>query len=196
MKKSILSIIGTFFLVSFMFVACEETEGVSDPYTDWEARNQAYIDSIAEVAKNNPLDWKVIRSYKLSPTLDNSLSKVDENIYCKILEKGTGSISPIFSDMVSVHYRGRLIPLYDGSEFVFDQSFQGSLNSDVALPVQYAVSTVVTGWTTALQQMKVGDRWEVYIPSDLAYGEYGQSSIPRYSTLIFDITLVDITTDR
>ena len=98
--------------------------------------------------------------------------------------------------MVSVHYRGRLIPLYDGSEFVFDQSFQGSLNSDVALPVQYAVSTVVTGWTTALQQMKVGDRWEVYIPSDLAYGEYGQSSIPGYSTLIFDITLVDITTDR
>ena len=196
MKKSILSIIGTFFLVSFMFVACEETEGFSDPYTDWEARNQAYIDSIAEVAKNNPLDWKVIRSYKLSPTLDNSLSKVDENIYCKILEKGTGSISPIFSDMVSVHYRGRLIPLYDGSEFVFDQSFQGSLNSDVALPVQYAVSTVVTGWTTALQQMKVGDRWEVYIPSDLAYGEYGQSSIPGYSTLIFDITLVDITTDR
>lgn len=196
MKKSIFSIIGVLFLASFMFVACEETEGVADPYTDWEARNQAYIDSIAEVAKNNPSEWKVIRSYKLSPILNNSLSKVDENIYCKILEKGTGEISPIFSDVVSVHYRGRLIPLYDGSEFVFDQSFQGSLNPDVALPVQFTVNAVITGWTTALQQMKAGDRWEVYIPSDLAYGDNGQSSIPGFSTLIFDMTLVDVTTDR
>ena len=50
MKKSVFSIIGALFLVSFMFVACEETEGVADPYTDWEARNQAYMDSIADVA--------------------------------------------------------------------------------------------------------------------------------------------------
>ena len=192
MKKSIFSIIGALFLASFVFVACEETEGVADPYTDWEVRNQAYIDSIAEVAKNNPSEWKVIRSYKLP----SSFTGVNDNIYCKVLEEGTGGISPIFTDVVSVHYRGRLIPLYDGSEFVFDQSFQGSLNPDVALPVQFALNAVVTGWTTALQQMKVGDRWEIYIPADLAYGDYGQSSIPEYSTLIFDITLVDITTDR
>ena len=192
MKKSIFSIIGALFLASFVFVACEETEGVADPYTDWEVRNQAYIDSIAEVAKNNPSEWKVIRSYKLP----SSFTGVNDNIYCKVLEEGTGGISPIFTDVVSVHYRGRLIPLYDGSEFVFDQSFQGSLNPDVALPVQFALNAVVTGWTTALQQMKVGDRWGIYIPADLAYGDYGQSSIPGYSTLIFDITLVDITTDR
>ena len=192
MKKSFFSIIGVLFLASFMFIACEETEGVANPYTDWEARNQAYIDSIAEVAKNNPSEWKVIRSYKLP----SSFNGVNDNIYCKVLEEGTGSISPIFTDLVSVHYRGRLIPLYDGSEYVFDQSFQGALNPDVALPVQFTVNAVITGWTTALQQMKVGDRWEVYIPSDLAYGDYGQSSIPGFSTLIFDMALVDITTDR
>ena len=192
MKKSIFSIIGVLFLASFMFVACEETEGVADPYTDWETRNQAYIDSIAEVAKNNPAEWKVIRSYKLP----SSFTGVNDNIYCKVLKEGTGGISPIFTDVVSVHYRGRLIPLYDGSKFVFDQSFQGELNTDVALPVQFTVNAVITGWTTALQQMKVGDRWEVYIPSDLAYGDYGQSSIPGFSTLIFDMALVDITTDR
>ena len=192
MKKSIFSIIGVLFLASFMFVACEETEGVADPYTDWETRNQAYIDSIAEVAKNNPAEWKVIRSYKLP----SSFTGVNDNIYCKVLEEGTGSITPLFTDLVSVHYRGRLIPLYDGSKFVFDQSFQGELNTDVALPVQFTVNAVITGWTTALQQMKVGDRWEVYIPSDLAYGDYGQSSIPGFSTLIFDMALVDITTDR
>ena len=192
MKKSIFSIIGVLFLASFMFVACEETEGVADPYTDWETRNQAYIDSIAEVAKNNPAEWKVIRSYKLP----SSFTGVNDNIYCKVLKEGTGGISPIFTDVVSVHYRGRLIPLYDGSKFVFDQSFQGELNTDVALPVQFTVNAVITGWTTALQQMKAGDRWEVYIPSDLAYGDNGQSSIPGFSTLIFDMALVDITTDR
>ena len=143
-----------------MFVACEETEGVADPYTDWEARNQAYIDSIAEVAKNNPAEWKVIRSYKLP----SSFTGVNDNIYCKVLKEGTGGISPIFTD--------------------------------VALPVQFTVNAVITGWTTALQQMKAGDRWEVYIPSDLAYGDNGQSSIPGFSTLIFDMTLVDVTTDR
>ena len=192
MKKSIFSIIGVLFLASFMFVACEETEGVADPYTDWETRNQAYIDSIAEVAKNNPAEWKVIRSYKLP----SSFTGVNDNIYCKVLKEGTGGISPIFTDVVSVHYRGRLIPLYDGSKFVFDQSFQGELNTDVALPVQFTVNAVIIGWTTALQQMKAGDRWEVYIPSDLAYGDNGQSSIPGFSTLIFDMALVDITTDR
>ena len=192
MKKSFFSIIGILFLASFMFVACEENEGVTDLYTDWEARNQAYIDSIAEVAKNNPLEWKVIRSYKLP----SSFNDVNDNIYCKVLEVGTGSISPIFTDLVLMHYRVRLIPLYDGSEYVFEQSFQGSLNPDVALPVQFAVNGVITGWTTALQQMRVGDRWEVYIPSDLAYGDYGQSNIPGFSTLIYDMTLVDITTDR
>ena len=192
MKKSIFSIIGVLFLASFMFVACEETEGVADPYTDWETRNQAYIDSIAEVAKNNPAEWKVIRSYKLP----SSFTGVNDNIYCKVLKEGTGGISPIFTDVVSVHYRGRLIPLYDGSKFVFDQSFQGELNTDVALPVQFTVNAVIIGWTTALQQMKAGDRWEVYIPSDLAYGDNGQSSIPGFSTLIFDMTLVDVTTDR
>ena len=192
MKKSILSIIGALFLASFMLVACEETEGIANPYTDWKARNQSYMDSIAEVAKNNPSEWKIIRSYKLP----SAFNGVNDNVYCKVLEEGTGNISPIFSDLVSVHYRGRFIPLYDGTEYVFEQSFQGPLNPDVAFPVQFSVNAVITGWTTVLQHMKVGDRWEVYIPSDLAYGDYGKSSIPGFSTLIYDMTLVDITTDR
>ena len=198
MKKSIFSIIGALFLVSFMFVACEETEGVADPYTDWEARNQAYIDSIADVAKNNPSEWKIFPSYKLPTSFDVALMDVNEKIYCKVLEKGDGNITPLFTDYVSVHYRGRLIPLYDGSEYVFDQSYQGALDKDVALPVTFAVNDEysIIGWVTALQQMKMGDRWEVYIPSDLAYGDYGSTGIPGFSTLVFDISLAGIITNR
>ena len=91
-----------------------------------------------------------------------------------------------------------MIPLYDGSEYVFDQSYQGALDKDVALPVTFAVNDEysIIGWVTALQQMKMGDRWEVYIPSDLAYGDYGSTGIPGFSTLVFDISLAGIITNR
>lgn len=200
MKKSILSIIGALFLVSFMFVSCEETEGVADPYTNWEARNQTYIDSIAEVAKNNPSEWKIFPSYKLPTSTDVNLMDVNDKIYCKVLEEGTGNVNPVFTDYVSVHYRGKLIPLYDGTEVVFDQSYQGTLNPEVAAPVDFAlygivdgyVTQLVVGWQTALMQMKVGDRWELYIPSDLGYGDYGETGIPGFSTLIYDVKLDNI----
>ena len=200
MKKSIFSIIGVLFLASFMFVACEETEGVADPYTDWEARNQAYIDSIAEVAKNNPSEWKIFPSYKLPTSFDVALMDVNEKIYCKVLEKGDGNITPLFTDVVSVNYRGKLIPLYDGSEYIFDQNYLGELNPDVAVPskmVLYGVvdgylTELIVGWQTALMQMKKGDRWEIYIPSDLGYGEAGSAGIPGNSTLIFDVRLDNI----
>ena len=198
MKKSVFSIIGALFLVSFMFVACEETEGVADPYTDWEARNQAYIDSIAEVAKNNPSEWKIFPSYKLPTSFDVNLMDVNDKIYCKVLAEGDGAINPLFTDIVSVHYRGWLIPLFNGETVVFDQSYMGELNGDVASPVDFALNTerLRVGWATALMRMKMGDRWEVYIPSDLAYEDYGTTGIPAFSTLVFDIFLVGITTDR
>ena len=102
----------------------------------------------------------------------------------------------MFTDNVSVHYRGKLIPLYNGETFVFEQSYRGELDAEVNVPVEFGVGSVIVGWTTALQQMKVGDRWEVHIPQQLAYGTSGNNDIPAYSTLVFDIKLVDITTNR
>ena len=171
-------------------------DGAVDPYANWVDRNQAYIDSIAMVAKANPDEWRMIHTYKFVPPLTELTQNVNDYVYCKVLEQGTGTIKPIFTDTVSTHYRGQLIPLYDGSKLVFDQSFQGNLNPNVAVPVDFAVNGVIEGWTTALQEMHEGDRWEIYIPYNLAYGKIGSSSIPGYSTLIFDVSLVKITTDR
>lgn len=198
MKKSILWVINLFFLTSLILVSCEETDGVPDPYTDWEERNQAYIDSIAAVAKANPNEWKVIHTYKSVSSMPELSGSVDVNdyVYCKVLEEGTGTMSPVFTDVVSTHYRGQLIPLYNGAKVIFDQSFSGDLNKDVAVPVEFEVSGVIVGWTTALQKMREGDRWEVYVPYKLGYGKNGQSSIPGYSTLIFDMSLVKIKTNR
>ena len=165
-----------------------------DPYTDWEERNQHYIDSIASVAKANQGNavgqWKIIHTYKY-PQQGLVMGDVNEYVYCKVLEVGDGA-TPMFTDTVAANYCGKLIPLYNGSVVTFDQSYQGELNSDVATPSIFAVSGVITGWTTALQEMKEGDRWELYVPSDLGYGDYGKNEIPGFSTLIFDLDLVEV----
>ena len=196
MKKSILWVIGLLFSVSLAVTSCDETDGAVDPYFNWKERNQLYIDSIAKVAKANPDEWKIIHTYKFNPPVNDLNPDVNDYIYCKVLEEGTGTISPYFTDSVTTNYRGKLIPLYDGSEVVFDESYLGELNPAVAVPVGFGVGEVIEGWTTALQYMKEGDRWEVYIPYGLAYGTTSTSSIPGYSTLIFDMQLVKVYTNR
>ena len=204
MKKSILWVIGLLFSVSFTVVSCDETTGVPDPYTDWEIRNQLYIDSIAKVAKANLGEevgqWKVVHTYKFVPPLNELNPDVNDYVYCRVIKKGTGTVSPLYTDSVAAHYRGQLIPLYDGQKVVFDQSFQGELKEDLAVPVTFGlwegVGGVIEGWSSALPQMVEGDRWEVHIPYQLGYGIYGRNEIPGYSALVFDIQLVKIFTNR
>jgi len=99
----------------------------------------------------------------------------------KVITAGTGK-SPQKSDKVTVHYRGTLI---DGTEF--DSSY--SRNK----PATFGVGQVIPGWTEALQLMKEGDKWELVIPSKLAYGERRASAkIPPNSTLIFEVELISV----
>lgn len=196
MNKSILWLIGLLFVTSLSIVSCSESDGAEDPYANWEERNQRYIDSIATVAEANQGNgvgqWKIIRSYKLPPLGLNETGKVNDNVYCKIVMVGDG-VKPLFTDTVGVDYRGKLI---DGT--VFDQSYTGEFDPDINVP-SYSPSVksgvvydLGTGAKTATMQMHVGDRWEVYIPYDLAYGKDGSGSIPGYSTLIFDWYLADV----
>ena len=99
----------------------------------------------------------------------------------KIITSGTGA-TPKATDKVTTHYRGTLI---DGTEF--DSSY--SRNKASSFPV----NGVIPGWTEALQLMHVGDKWQLFIPSDLAYGNkaVGQVIKPN-STLIFEIELLKV----
>ena len=200
MKKSILWVIGLLFSVSFAVTSCEETDGVVDPYFNWRERNELYIDSIARVAEanlgNEVGQWKKVHTYKFVPPINDLNPDVNDYVYCRVIKKGTGTVKPLYTDTVTTHYRGQLIPLYDGQKVVFDQSFQGDLKEDVAIPVGFPVSGVIEGWTSVLQQMVEGDRWEVHIPWQLSYGKYGSSDIPGYSALVFDMQLVKLTTNR
>ena len=113
-----------------------------------------------------------------------------DHIVVNVLKAGNGSGCPIYTDSVKVHYSGRLLPSasYPNGK-VFDQSWTGDYDLTTMMPVKFAVKGVVTGFGTALQYMHIGDRWQVIIPQQLAYGS---SNTPgaAYSTLVFDVTLV------
>lgn len=100
----------------------------------------------------------------------------------RVIREGSGD-SPKATDTVAVHYRGRLI---DGTEF--DSSYSRGQ------PATFNVSGVIKGWTEALQLMKPGAKWELFIPADLAYGDAGRPNIPPGSTLIFEVELISVTT--
>lgn len=100
----------------------------------------------------------------------------------KVLASGAaGALSPDGNDLVRVHYEGSLI---DGT--VFDSSFErGS-------PYVTTPQDVVPGWTEALQRMKVGDEWLLYVPPELGYGENRAGRIPPNSVLVFRLQLLDV----
>merc|ERR1711998_72798 len=100
----------------------------------------------------------------------------------KVLKKGEGTSHPTKDSPCECHYEGTLI---DGSEF--DSSYKrGS-------PTTFAPNQVIKGWTEAMQLMVEGDKWEMYIPSDLAYGESGSPpKIPGGSALIFRMEIIKI----
>jgi FKBP-type peptidyl-prolyl cis-trans isomerase FklB len=100
----------------------------------------------------------------------------------KVLTEGTGAI-PKSNDTVVVNYRGTLI---NGKEFDSSAKRGGQ-------PAKFPVNRVVRGWTEALEMMKTGSKWELYLPSSLAYGDNGYGpNIEPGATLIFDIELTGI----
>ena len=92
-----------------------------------------------------------------------------------------------------VHYSGRLLPsLSYKLGYEFDKSYKGEFDVNTAIPTKFYVPEMVDGVTTALLNMNLGDRWEVYIPYQLGYKEQESGSIPAYSMLKFDLYLVGI----
>lgn len=105
----------------------------------------------------------------------------ESGLQYKILATGDGA-QPKATDTVTTNYRGTLI---DGREF--DSSYKRNK------PASFPVSGVIKGWTEALQLMHVGDKWQLFVPSELAYGATKRSElIDANSTLIFEIELLDV----
>lgn len=109
------------------------------------------------------------------------VATLPDGLQYKVVKEGTGP-TPTSSDRVSVNYTGTLI---DGTEF----------DSSKGTPISFGVTEVIKGWTEALMLMKVGSKWQLFIPSDLAYGDTGTPNggpIPPGATLVFDVELLGI----
>ena len=111
----------------------------------------------------------------------DSVVTLPSGLQYQVLVKGEGEV-PQATDRVKVNYEGRLI---DGT--VFDASARHG-----GEPAEFTPQQVIKGWTEALTMMPVGSKWRLFIPSDLAYGDRDQGQIKPYSTLIFDVELVEI----
>ena len=100
----------------------------------------------------------------------------------KVLVSGpAGGVSPTLNDSVTVHYKGTLT---NGT--VFDSSYERGA------PATFGVSQVIPGWTEALQLMKPGDQWLIYLPANIAYGPLATGMIPANSDLIFQVHLLQV----
>ncbi len=109
------------------------------------------------------------------------IKQLESGLQYQVLKQGTGP-SPKATDKVKTHYHGTLI---NGT--VFDSSVESGQ------PISFGVNEVIPGWTEALQLMKVGDKWRVFLPSELAYGVQGAPpDIGPNSVLIFEIELLGI----
>ena len=104
----------------------------------------------------------------------------ESGLQYKVIKQGKGAV-PTEKNTVKVHYKGTLI---DGTEF--DSSYSRKE------PSSFPVTGVIKGWTEALTMMPVGSKWELYIPQELAYGSRNQSKIKPFSTLVFEVELLEI----
>lgn len=121
------------------------------------------------------------REWLAAKALEDGVKPLDKGIYYKVLKSGrTGAPSPGRGSVVTAHYTGKTI---NGK--TFDSSRGG-------VAPAFRLRDLITGWIIALQQMRVGDRWEIYIPAEQGYGKFNQPGIPGGSTLIFDIELLGV----
>lgn len=185
-------------LLTLVFASCEETKEVSR-YDNWQARNEAFIDSLyteyTTKADHGGLDsihlmtdpggyifYKELKPITNNPKENPNPTNMDEVIEGYVSQ----DMEPFYTDSVYMYYKGTLII---GDRF---DGYKGANPTAFDSPRKFKVSGVVTGWTEILQRMKVGERRLVYVPWKYGYGSSGRGSILGYTTLIFDMQLYSI----
>ncbi len=147
---------------------------LNDLQKDMQAKAQEKRKALGEKNKTEGAAFLAENSKK------EGVKTLPSGLQYKVITEGKGK-SPGISDTVTVQYTGSLV---DGT--VFDSS------SKRGQPTTFPVNGVIKGWTEALQLMKEGSKWQIFIPSDLAYGEKGGGPIGPNATLIFDVELISI----
>lgn len=181
-------------LMTLAFTACSETETV-DKYDNWRSRNEAFIDSLANVfeAGTDPdlLRIKVLQGH------DYIYYKTKTPIAVTSITTDVFGKKPTSTAVVTAFYKGTnmLGERFDGFEGTDPVDGNSNASQPDTPPISFDLSSnVIEGWKEAIPHMTVGERWLIYIPWKYAYGSTGNSNttlIPGYSALIFDIQLLD-----
>lgn len=189
-------------LLALAFTACSETEETGK-YDNWQARNEAFIDSIANahanIATRGRLDSIHMIAYPGVPIYFKKKTPVGDG--------GIQNIVPRATDEVTVYYKGSYIIWGNTGGYVdkqdnfigevFDGSFtEANPSIDFSRTAEFTINGLVTGLSEVLQRRKIGERLEVYVPWKYGYGssDYtptGSSiTILGYSTLVFDVQML------
>lgn len=180
MKSKLYTLLTVFALL--VFLSCEKTVSFDDTYKN---DNEA---AFAKIAANS--EYKKIESESNNGFI----------MYKELAAGDKESQSPYYTSKVKVSYKGWYKKFWTkGDTFVGDDGgvFHNKVNFDASpegIAREFAVNGVVDGFSTALQYMKVGDKWEVWIPWQLGYGASpnSQTGIQPYQTLVFELELVSI----
>lgn len=163
------------------------TAGLKDVMTGKESRiPEMEVMVLVQIYMQGAMEKKALRMKAESAKFLEDNKKVEgvqttqSGLQYKVISSGKGK-APVATDKVTVHYTGK---------FVDGKVFDSSIGRD---PVTFEVGGVIPGWTEALQLMHEGDKWMIYLPYDIAYGERGSGNdIPPYATLIFEVELIKV----
>lgn len=182
-------------------VSCSEEDNTVEEYPNWQYKNETYFDNLSDsvvklIAADPNCGWKRIKNWSY-PMIDGVTDTTNSNyIIVQVIDSAdvNEKKSPMYTDSVSVHYIGKVLPSATYTDgLMFTSTYALPFDAAIAVPTHLAVSGNIDGFITALMNMRRGDHWKVYIPHQLGYGttDNTSSGIPAYSTLIFEIRLVD-----
>lgn len=171
-------------LIALAFTACSETEEVSR-YDNWQARSEAFIDSIANVYAGQQNGSITVTDKKEKLYAFTDLTN-NQKIYVKKIKDGNGTVSPLYTSTISAYYR---MSYFNGD--VVQQTFTGTEPTEFDSPAEFSLDGVISGWSYALVEMKVGDFWTLYIPYQSGYGSGtgNDGSLQPYSALVYNVKL-------
>lgn len=149
-------------------------EALTTLQKELQEKQTSELKALAE--KNSAASDKFLEENKKK----EGVKTTESGLQYKVITEGKGA-KPTKEDTVSVKYKGTLI---DGTEFDNSERHGG--------PVSFGVGEIIPGWTEALQMMPVGSKWQLVIPSSLAYGEMAPPQIGPNQALIFEVELVEI----
>ena len=194
------------FVVLAAVIACQEVNEVTE-YDNWQERNEAFADSLSALAAGRVVvtaaeadAMEVGKFYAIETSASTNL--LSQYIYVKKLTSNSIGDRPYYTDRAKAYYYGTLINghKFDGNFVGYSAVEKGSLDGTTKLPTEFDTplqvainGSLIVGWKTALQYMREGERWMVFVPYQSAYGKSGNDNIIGYSLLCFDMILDEVT---